>query len=222
VEEGRLGSRGGGLQVLEDKGEVEVVPAVGDLAVPDVDEGRTGEGDGAAGGGEAEVVAGVGEGGGPADGDFVVLGDEFVEHDVNIGEGVVEIAVGGSESGWAGEGGGGVGKTEGLSFRRVEFVDGGGVALIPDFVEPTLDELFVCVAHGFPPEDRKSSTSCAGGGSGIFAGVEEGWVVAKPAASLRPSAERKGFRPGVFMARLKSCPFEVVAKVEGCSAVECC
>jgi hypothetical protein len=41
-------------------------------------------------------------------------------------------------------------------------VDGGGVALIPDFVKPALDELFVCVAHGFPPEDRKIST--VGGG----------------------------------------------------------
>jgi hypothetical protein len=28
--------------------------------------------------------------------------------------------------------------------------------------------LFVCVAHGFPPEDRKISTSCADGESGIL------------------------------------------------------
>jgi hypothetical protein len=37
---------------------------------------------------------------------------------------------------------------------------------------------------------------------------EEGNLVVAPAASLRPSAEWKGLRPGEIMARLKPCPFD--------------
>lgn len=47
----------------------------------------------------------MGHGVGPADGDFIVLSDQFVEFDLNVGEGVVETAVGGCEVGWTVEGG---------------------------------------------------------------------------------------------------------------------
>jgi hypothetical protein len=85
------------LQVVEDSGEVDLVPAVANLSVLDVHEGGTGQLDGVAGGGEAKAVAGVGQGGGPADRDFVVLGDEFVDFGVNVGVGVVERAMGDCE-----------------------------------------------------------------------------------------------------------------------------
>ena len=42
----------------------------------------------------------------------------------------------------------------------------------------------------------------------VGGGRTEGRLVASPAASLLPSVEWKGLRPGRFMARLRPCPFE--------------
>jgi len=50
-------------------------PGFDELAVGDSGEAHAADGDGFVGGGDAEAVAGVAHGGGPADEDFVAVGD---------------------------------------------------------------------------------------------------------------------------------------------------
>ena len=117
-------------------GEVHEVPALGQFAVAAGDEGGAGDGGLFAGGGKAEAVAVVDHRAGPADGDAVSLGDEVVDVDVDVSEGVMEGAVDGFEAFRAYEDRVGVGKAVGFALRVEEFIDGGFAALIPDFFKP--------------------------------------------------------------------------------------
>ena len=93
-------------ELLRYGGEVEEVPSVVHFAVAEVHEGGAGEGDLLLRGSEAEAIAGVDGGGGPAAGDVVAFDDLFVNGDVDVGEGAVELAIGFLEL-FVGERGGG-------------------------------------------------------------------------------------------------------------------
>ena len=143
-----FGGDGGRLKFEDDAGEVHVIPGLGDLAVCDVQEAGSGEGGGTAGGRKSQGLTRVGDGGGPAGGYIISFGDGLVDMDLDVGEGIFEERVSLREFGGAGEDGGGLGKAVGYAIGMEEFMDGGGTALIPNFVEPALDELLVGVAHG--------------------------------------------------------------------------
>ena len=64
------------------------------------------------------------------------LGDQVIDVDVEVREGVEELAVDGFEAFRADEDGVGIRKAVGFALRVEEFVDGGFVALIPDFFKP--------------------------------------------------------------------------------------
>src|ERR1700730_5839901 len=81
------------LESLGHFGQVHEVPAVAYLALAAVDEGGAGKGDVFSSGGKAEAFAVVDHGAGPADGDLVLFGDEVVDGDVDVAEGIVEDAV---------------------------------------------------------------------------------------------------------------------------------
>lgn len=133
------------LELEGHSGEIHEVVALGQLAVAAGDEGGAGDGCVFSGGGEAEGVAGVGHGAGPADGDAVSLGDQVVDVDVDVGEGVAELAVDGFETFRAYEDGVGVGKAVGFALWVEEFVDGCFAALIPDFFKPASCEGLVLI-----------------------------------------------------------------------------
>jgi hypothetical protein len=82
----------------------------------------------------------VDAGAGPTHGDAIIFGDEFVEIDVDVAEGVVELAVDSFEALGTDEDGVCLRKTVDLALRVKEFVDGGFFALVPDFFEPELSE----------------------------------------------------------------------------------
>src|SRR6185437_218072 len=108
-------------------------------AVLEIEETGTGEGDGLAGGWDAEAVAGVGGGAGPADGGLVVLANLVVDADVDAREGAGEAAVLLLE------------RVHGVDGVRLEEADGTGggkahlvddllAALVPDLFKPALGE----------------------------------------------------------------------------------
>ena len=99
----------------------------------------------------------VGDGGGPASGYMISFGDDLVDFHGDVREGFLEEGVGLFKFGGASEDGGGFGKAVSFAVGEKEFLDGGGVALIPYFVEPALDELLGGVAHG-SSRGEKSST----------------------------------------------------------------
>ena len=142
-----LGSDRGGLEFEDDAGEVHVIPGLGDLAVCDVQEAGAGEGCGAAGGRKSQRLTGVSDGRGPAGGYVVAVGNDFVDMDADVGEGLVEERVSLFEFGGAGKDGGRLGKAVCFAIGEHEFIDGGGIALIPHFVKPALDKLLIGFAH---------------------------------------------------------------------------
>jgi len=103
----------------------------------------------------------MGNGGRPASGYAISFGDGLIDMDLDVGEGFFEERVSLGEFGGAGEHGGGLGKAVSLSIGVEEFMDGGGAALIPYFVEPALDELFIGVAHRVPPDEERVARVCA-------------------------------------------------------------
>ena len=124
------------LKLEGHSGEVHEVPAFDQFAASAGDEGGAGDGGLFAGGGKAEAVAVVDHRAGPADGDAVSLGDQVVDIDMDVSEGVMEGAVNGFEAFRADEDRVGVGKAVGFALRVEEFVDGRFAALIPDFFKP--------------------------------------------------------------------------------------
>jgi len=121
------------LELLGHFGEVHEVVALGDLAVAPGGEGGAEDDDLFPGCGKAEGVSGVSPAAGPADGDAVSFGDEVVEVDAEVAEGVAKAAVDGSEALGADENGVWFGKAVDLALRVKELVDGRFPSLIPDF-----------------------------------------------------------------------------------------
>jgi hypothetical protein len=136
-----------GSELLGEVGEVHVVPAVHDLAVVDVDEGAAAQGGLFVGCGEAKCVAGVGHVAGPADCYAVVFDDEVFDDDLDAGEGAFELAVDGFEGFGTDEVGVGVGEAVCVAPGMEELVDGGFVALVPDFFKPAYGEGSVLLRH---------------------------------------------------------------------------
>jgi len=124
------------LELKGHSGEVHEVVAFGQLPVAAGDEGGAEDAGLFVGGGKAEAVAVVKGGTGPADGNAVSLGDKLVDVDVEVREGVEELAVDCFEAFRADENRVGVGKAMGFTLRVEEFVDGCFAALIPDFFKP--------------------------------------------------------------------------------------
>src|ERR1700690_1110967 len=95
------------------------------------------------------MIAGVVHGGGPADENFVVVADGVVDGKFEIGEGAEEALVKGEEGIGADEVGTVFGDAVGNAAGGEEFGDGGGAALVPDFVEPAFHQGDVGVGHGW-------------------------------------------------------------------------
>lgn len=104
----------------------------------------------------------MGDGGGPASGNIISVGDDLVDFHLDVREGFFEEGVSLSEFGGAGEDGRGLGEAVSFAVGEKEFIDGGGVALIPNLVEPALDELLVGVAHGSSRRGKSSTGLCDG------------------------------------------------------------
>jgi hypothetical protein len=141
--------RGDGAEAGDDSGQVEGVPAFDDAALAEVHDGHAGEQDRGAGGREAQTFAGVLHLDGPTDGDFVAFGDGLVDGDVDAGEGAAELADGGFEL-VAADDGGGLGEAVAAALGKEELVDGGFVALVPDFFKPADGEWVVGWHVGSP------------------------------------------------------------------------
>jgi hypothetical protein len=78
----------------------------------------------------------VPHGAGPSHGHAIPFGDQFVDSDMNLSEGTVELAVDVLEGLRPDEDGVGLGETVGFALWVEEFVDSGLFALIPDYFEP--------------------------------------------------------------------------------------
>ncbi len=137
-----------GLELVEHPGGVELVPGFDDLAIfPAAEDDGAGR-EAAAGGGQADAVAGVGAGEGQADGAAVALGDDVADLDFNVGEGGEEGAAKIEEL---------VDALDGLAvFAQAvadevgggEAGDGGFVALVPDEFKPFVGEFMEVLGHG--------------------------------------------------------------------------
>ena len=128
------------LKVKCEFGEVHEVPGVDDLTISTDDEGRAEKGRLLSAGGKTQSIAGVNTGAGPTHRDSIIFGYELVEIDVNVAEGVIELAVDSFKTLGTDEDGVSLGKTVNLALLVKEFVDGRFFALVPDFFKPELSE----------------------------------------------------------------------------------
>jgi hypothetical protein len=133
-------SRSGALEIKRHFGEIHEVPGVGDLTASADDERGTEESCLFSATGKAESVTRVNPCARPTYGNAIIFGNKFVEMDVDVTEGIVELAVNGFEALGTDENGVGLGEPVDLALRVKEFVDTGFFALVPNFFKPELSE----------------------------------------------------------------------------------
>ncbi len=138
-----------GLEFSKEVAEVHLVPAFGDVLTLDDHEGRAGHAGFFVGGGEAEVVTGMGHAYVPSGGYAVSFGEDVVEDDFLIRKGSAKGAVYGFKGFGADEDGVRFGEAMGFAAGAEHGVDGGFALLIPDLLKPATNELFVGFEKGF-------------------------------------------------------------------------
>ena len=139
------------LELLQQVGDAYLVPAFGDLAVSNDDEGGAGDGGLLAGWSETEAAAKVSHRGPPTDSYAVSFGNDVLDGDVLVGEGAAEVSMNLLECFWSYEDRVGAGKAIAFALGVEHCLDRCFASLIPDFFEPTAGQVLIRFRHGGLP-----------------------------------------------------------------------
>src|SRR5882724_2790012 len=139
------------LKPLHQALEIHLVPAFHDLIILDDQEGRSVQGALLGGGGKAEVVAKMGHGDPPANGNAVTLVNHVLDVDVKIRKSPDEGSVDRLKAFGTNKDRVCIGKAVRLALLVKHFVNRRFAFLIPDLFEPAPKKKFVGLRHKCPP-----------------------------------------------------------------------